>query len=92
MGIRMMTSKDLHQTLKALLAGYRHMTASLKRRLNDLGFQVVAGRKHIKIYWRFNRSRCCVISKTASDYKAGRNMASRLYQLAIAGQDDLKAA
>lgn len=91
MGMNMF-SNDLYRKLKALLAGYRHMTASLKRRLNDLGFQVVAGRKHLKIYWQFNRSRCCVISKTASDYKAGRNMASKLYHLAIVGQDDLKAA
>lgn len=81
-----MTLKGLYKTLKALLAGYRRMTASLKRRLHDLGFQVVAGRKHFKVYWRFNYSRCCVISKTASDCKAGQNMASRLYHLAVADQ------
>lgn len=87
-----MTSKQFYATLKALLAGYRRMTASLKHHLNDLGFQVVVGRKHLKVYWKSDYSRCCVISKTASDYKAGRNMASRLYHLAIDSQSTMKTA
>lgn len=77
-----MLNHRFYQCLKDCLNGYRRMTASVKRRLTRMGFRVVEGKKHIKIYWG-GHARCCVVSKTASDYKAGLNMASELYRLVL---------
>lgn len=71
-----------YTTLKRLLYGYRRMTSGLRRHLTKLGFTIITGRKHLKIYWGTNWSRCCVVSKTASDCKSGKNIAAELYRMA----------
>lgn len=61
--------------LKIIFKNYRHMTPSIKRELEDLGFIVEKGRKHIII--RKNQL-CFSCPSTPSDYRSGLNFANIL--------------
>lgn len=64
--------KHIKNELKRLFKGYRTMTAPIRRGLHRLGFDVVDGKTHYKVFFR-NFPYPIVISKTPSDYRSGLN-------------------
>lgn len=84
--ITLKEAKKLEKALKQVLRQYRTMTATIKRRLNALGFQLRITRKHIKIYYQNDKSHWALIAKTASDVKAGINVSRQIFRELIAPQ------
>ena len=68
----------LREKLKNVLRGYRRMTKSIKKELSDLGFIVKIGKTHHKVYHVSNLDKFYTISATASDNRAGLNIALTL--------------
>ena len=84
-----MTKADaavIKKSLKTALKQYRTMTATIRSKLNTLGFTVEPGRKHIKIYYGTDRSRWALIASTASDVRAGIGVATHVFRILIAPQ------
>lgn len=70
--------KTLRLALKSLLRGYTHITSSICRKLKKLGFILVEGRKHYRVYFGDNMRCHCILAKTPSDFKAGINAVAGL--------------
>lgn len=70
--------KKNKEKLKQLLRGYKHMNASIKHGLQELGFRVETSRTHIKIYYGNDTIRPFTVSVSASDWRTGLNMAHQL--------------
>lgn len=89
LGGSIMTKSDakiIKQSLKRILKQYRTMTAAIRIKLNALGFSMVLGGKHIKIYYGTDRSHWALIASTASDVKAGIIVATRVFRTLIVPQ------
>lgn len=79
-------AKKLENAVKRILKPFRTMTATIKRRLTALGFQLKITRKHIKIYYQNDKSHWALIAKTASDVKAGINVSRQIFRELIVPQ------
>lgn len=66
----------LKKSLKAIFRQYKVMNHSLQHQLEALGFTVVRGRRHYRIYYKDDRSRFCCLSCTSGDRKSGSNAVS----------------
>lgn len=62
--------------LYKIFTGYRKMNARLKKSLTTLGIILVYGKKHIRLY---KNGKSVSIPSTSSDVRAGRNIASIIY-------------
>ena len=69
---------NIRNELKAMFKGYRVMTKSMRHRLKNLGFYISEDGKHYKIFYGNDMRHPYVLSKTASDYRTGRNFVSCL--------------
>lgn len=77
-------AKIIKKELKSTLRQYRTMTATIRSKLNALGFSIQNTGKHIKIYYGNDRSHWALIASTASDVKDGIIAATRVFRLLIA--------
>ena len=66
-----LTLEQKQECIKSLLKGYRKMTKSIIQELNDLGFEVEHGKKHVKITYQ---GKPFFFPSTASDIRTGINM------------------
>lgn len=71
-------TKTLRNKIKSLFKGYRVMTKAMRRELKSLGFSINEDGKHYKIFYSDNKTKFYTLSKTASDFRSGRNFASDL--------------
>lgn len=72
--------KRIQRQLKEILRSYTRMNTSIKKHLEDMGFKVVQGRKHYKLYYQNDMSHCYAISATSSDRRAGSNASACIYR------------
>ena len=66
----------LKKSLKAIFRQYKVMNHSLQHQLEALGFTVVRGKRHYRIYYKDDRSHFCCLSCTSGDRKSGSNAVS----------------
>jgi hypothetical protein len=71
-------TNNLRYDIKVMFKGYRSMTKSLRHRLKGLGFSIYEDGAHYKLFYSDDTSRFYTLSKTASDYRTGKNFASQL--------------
>lgn len=64
--------------LKALLKGFKCVTAPMKRSLQDLGFEFRESTKHYKLVYYGDDRYIATLSKTPSDARSGMNLASSM--------------
>ena len=69
--------KQLRRELKKIFVGYRSVTKTMRKNLRKIGFHVVEGGKHYKIYNMYNQC-VCTISKTPSDFRTGYNTVCKM--------------
>lgn len=74
-----MTCDEIKKALKSILKQFKAMTTKIIHQLNKLGFNVIKGGKHYKVYFK-NIPQCVIIACTASDRKAGANCVTKLYR------------
>lgn len=79
-------AKVLKESLKKILRQYRTMTSTIKSKLNALGFSIELAGKHIKIYYKNDRSHWALIASTSSDVKAGITVATHVFRTLIVPQ------
>lgn len=72
----MKQSRSLKESLKSIFRGYTVMNRGLQHQLEALGFTVVRGKRHYRIYYQNDFTRFCCLSCTAGDRKAGNNAVS----------------
>ncbi len=66
--------------LQKLLAGYRYISRSMEKTLCSWGFELRRNKRHdVLVYWIGNRRLSFVTPKSASDYRAGLNFASVIF-------------
>lgn len=66
--------------LQTLLRCYRKIDSRTEHALNKMGFQVERQKTHVILsYWVNGRRLTFTAAKTCSDYRAGRNLASVIY-------------
>lgn len=83
--------KRLYEELKRIFRGYTKITSSICKRLKELNFTLVIGRKHCKVYYQNNFEHSVTIAKTPSDWRAGMNAASGLMALTAYNVDVVAA-
>lgn len=70
-----MSEKELNvlkEKLKAIFKGYRKLTASMEKRLNELGFGIVRSKNHIILnYYIGEHELRFAIQKTPGDFRSG---------------------
>lgn len=71
-------SQKLRDEVKALFKAYTNMDARTKSELARLGFAISDGGKHYKAIYRGDSRYTFAISKTGSDHRGGKNMASTI--------------
>lgn len=69
--------------IKKILKGYRTMTGSLKKQLEDLGFEISEDGKHYKWTYFGDHRYVETVAKTSSDSRAGLNIASYIENLIL---------
>ena len=75
--------KEIREELKVILGQYRILNASIRQRLEALGFTFTKRRGHYKVYYMHEHSRFCSMSVTASDRKTGVNTALKLFRYLV---------
>lgn len=71
----------MQEDIKALFKTYREMDSSTRSGLLKLGFEISEEGKHHKIVFRHDGRYTFTISKTSSDHRAGKNIASDISNL-----------
>ena len=66
----------MKQTTK--LRGYKTMSSSLRRYLEGIGFIITEDGKHYRLTYRGDARYHTTLSKTASDYREGDNIALQI--------------
>ena len=64
--------------LKEVLSQYESMNPSVRKELESLGFEVREDGKHYKLTFRNDERFPFVLSKTSSDWRAGKNAVADL--------------
>lgn len=70
------TARQLEEEVKALFRSYTNMDGRTRNALAKLGFDVSEDGKHYKAVYQGDGRYTFAISKTSSDHRAGKNMAS----------------
>lgn len=68
--------EERHQKIKNLLKGYTTMSGAMKQELIDMGFDISDDGKHYKLTYFGDNRYMSVLSKTASDFRSGKNNAA----------------
>lgn len=76
--------KCMRNELKKIMRGYKTINRSIRKGLESLGFTVILGKTHCKVYFGNNFHNSYTIAKTPSDYRAGMNAVAGLFSLAVA--------
>ena len=71
-------SEKRANTIKILLRDYRTMSGTLRQALMDLGFTVTEDGKHYRLTYYGDGRYKTTVSKTASDHREGKNIASTI--------------
>lgn len=71
-------SQDLDAEVKAALKTYKTLDAKTRAVLIDIGFKITEDGKHYKLVFRGDPRYTFALSKTSSDHRAGKNMASEI--------------
>lgn len=71
-------SEKRANTIKILLRDYRTMSGTLRQALMDLGFTITEDGKHYRITYYGDGRYKTTVSKTASDHREGKNIASTI--------------
>ena len=64
--------------LKTLLKGYKNVSGSMKRTLQDLGFTISEEGKHYKLTYYGDSRYMITLAKTPSDGRSGLNIATTI--------------
>lgn len=59
------------------------MSNSLRRELEDFGFNITSDGKHYKLLYYGDARYSAIMSKTSSDGRAGNNLASEIIKLML---------
>ena len=73
--------KRLYEELKRIFRGYTKITSSICKRLKELNFTLVIGRKHCKVYYQNNFEHSVTIAKTPSDWQSAPSGVGRIGSL-----------
>lgn len=73
----------LKNEIQALFTGYRTMTVQIEKALDDMGFEIISEKNHYKIRFREDNRYVVTFSKTASDHRAGKNIATEICKLLL---------
>ena len=65
-----------------LFKGYRTLTTEMRQELLELGFEITSESNHYKLTYKEDTRYCITISKTSSDFRAGKNAASTIGNIA----------
>lgn len=68
-----MSAEEQKRAIKRIFRGYRGMTNSIEKELNDVGVEVQRTKKHVKMYCD---GKMYITATSASDHRAGANIAS----------------
>ena len=71
------------ETLKNCLHGYKKMTASQRRTLEELGFKITEDGKHYKLVFCEDPRYGGTLSKTGSDHRGGDNTAHDIIRMIL---------
>lgn len=66
------------KTVKNIFQDYKTMSGTLKQQLQKLGFEITEEGKHYRLVYYGDRRYNTTISKTGSDWREGKNIASRI--------------
>ena len=74
-------AEDRASSVKKILKGYKTMTPAIRRFLEELGFDITEDGKHYKAMYKGDHRYVVSFSKTSSDRRAGKNVASEINKL-----------
>jgi hypothetical protein len=74
------TEEEMTEVVKTALAGGGDIAHGRRAALEELGFVIEEGGKHIKAKFRDDDRYSFTISKTSSDHRAGKNLSSAILQ------------
>lgn len=66
------------EELKVLLKGYKNVSGSMKRTLQDIGFTITEDGKHYKLTYFGDGRYMATLGKTPSDGRSGLNTATTI--------------
>lgn len=72
------TAEKRANSVKILLKDYRTMSGTLRQALMDLGFTITEDGKHYRLTYYGDGRYKTTVSKTASDHREGKNIASTI--------------
>lgn len=67
--------------IKSLLSNYKSLESSVVHELEEMGFEISSDGKHHKMIFRNDTRYQVSISKTGSDYRAGKNLVSDINRM-----------
>ena len=70
------------QKIRNILKSYKGMTAELRSKLEEAGFQIEETSNHCKVSYFGDRRYLAVLGSTPSDVRSGRNNAAKLVRMA----------
>lgn len=71
-----------NQQIRNIMKSYRGMTAELRNKLEEAGFQIEETSNHCKVSYFGDRRYLAVIGSTPSDVRSGRNNAAKIVRMA----------
>ncbi len=69
-------SEERHRKIKQVLTGYTGLNKTVRKELNDLGFEILENGKHYKLVYYGDRRYCATLAKTPSENRGNKNAAS----------------
>lgn len=69
--------------IKRMLKTYTGMSAKLRQEMESLDFEITEDGKHYKVFYHGDPRYCCTMSKTPSDWRAGKSIVSEITNLAL---------
>ena len=72
------TAGEKAEKLKNLLKGYKPLSGSLKRELQNMGFEITDDGKHSKLTYYGDSRYMATLAKTPSDGRSGSNIAAEM--------------
>ena len=68
--------KAMQDEIRSLFKGYQSMNASMRRKLQEMGFTVEEDGRHLKLVYHDDQRYATTIAKTGSDHREGQNIAA----------------
>lgn len=69
---------ERERTVKAMFRDYKTLSSTMRQQLSELGFEVTEDGKHYRLTYYGDGRYNTTISKTGSDHREGRNIASKI--------------